>query len=148
MRRKGEGNSGAMAMAAAATTSVVINRAAGIMLQQHQQHQQQGVVAMSYGSFCTGRLSSSCTHFSGSSMCREEEVQRRRARRGSVAAAGCLRIRMQQSSSPSVFSSDQVCLFFLLSFLCFSLFLLPALFAKIPLGVFEKAVACMPNDCV
>jgi hypothetical protein len=25
---------------------------------------------------------------------------------------------------------------------------LPALFAKIPLGVFEKAVACMPNDCV
>ncbi len=130
-------------MAAAATTSVVINRAAGIM---HQQ--QQGVVAMSYGSFCSGRLSSSCTHLSGGSMCREEEVQRRRARRGSAAAAGCLRIRMQQSSSPSVFSSDQVCLFFLLSFLCFSLSLLPALFAEIPLGLFEKAVACIPNDCV
>lgn len=138
MRRKGEGNSGAMAMAAAATTSVVINRAAGIMLQQHQQ---QGVVAMSYGSFCTGRLSSSCTHLSGGSMCREEEVERRRARRGSAAAAGCLRIRMQQSSSPGVFSSDQVCLFFLLSFLCFSLSLLPSLFAEIPLGLFEKAVS-------
>jgi hypothetical protein len=136
-----------MAMAAAATTSVVINRAAGTMLQQQQQ-QQRGVVAMSYGSFCSGRLSSSCTHLSGGSMCREEEVQRRRARRGSAAAAGCLRIRMQQSSSPSVFSSDQVCLFFLLSFLCFSLSLLPALFAEIPLGLFEKAVACIPNDCV
>ncbi|CAM6021771.1 unnamed protein product [Sphagnum balticum] len=97
-----------MAMAAAATTSVVINRAAGIMIQQQQQ-QQQGVVAMSYGSFCSGRLSSSCTHLSGGNMCREEEVQRRRARRGSAAAAGRLRIRMQQSSSPSVFSSDQVC---------------------------------------
>ncbi len=147
VRRKGEGNSGAMAMAmaAAVTTSVVINRAAGTMLQQQQQ---QGVVAMSYGSFCSGHLSSSCTHLSGGSMCREEEVRRRRARRGSAAAAGCLRIRMQQSSSPSAFSSDQVCLFFLLSFLCFSLSLLPALFAEIPLGLFEKAVACIPNDCV
>ncbi len=147
VRRKGEGNSGAMAMAAAATTSVVINRAAGIMLQQQQQ-QQQGVVAMGYGSFCSGRLSSSCTHLSGGSMCREEEVQRRRARRGSAAAAGCSRIWMQQSCSPSVFSSDQVCLFFLLSFLCFSLSLLPALFAEIPLGLFEKAVSCIRNDCV
>jgi hypothetical protein len=25
---------------------------------------------------------------------------------------------------------------------------LPALFAEIPLGLFEKAVACIPNDCV